>query len=102
MSSPNLTDSLRSKLLAHDEIGLTEILYIDCLDLFTMLSNKPELSILPPASRRLLQEQAGRLYLWGEGFLNGKLDIIWKSSSSLHITVTKFLATIARILINRK
>jgi hypothetical protein len=70
--------------------------------LFAILLRKPELSNLLPADRSRLQEQAGKLYLWGEGFLNGKLAIILKSSSNLHITVTRFLATIARTLTNRK
>ena len=66
------------------------------------MSAKVEHTNIPAEGKILLREQAGRLYLWGEGFGDGKLDAILKQSSSLEVTVIRFLAIVGRKLLDCK
>jgi hypothetical protein len=47
-----------------------------------------------------IQEDMGRLYLWGEAFGDGQLDIILQASEELRTTILELNATISNILIH--
>lgn len=87
---------------AQDQPDLAETLYTKCLDLFTIVSKEPELSKFSQNDVEKLREQVAKLYLWGEGFQDGKLNLILKSSPSLRVTIVKFLVELAKALLNRK
>jgi hypothetical protein len=76
-------------------------LYSDCLALFSALSQR-QASRLSQRDNESFTEELGKFFLWGEGFRNGKLDMILTTSPYLRVTVLRFLASVGDILTNSK
>ncbi len=88
-----------------DQVGdrderLAELLYEGCVDLFKELyelsSRSP--SPLSEKERRHLNEDLGRLFLWGDGFGDKMLDQILGQSLDLRNTVLGFISGIGKVL----
>jgi hypothetical protein len=69
-------------------------LYGGCLNLFAYLCRSHE-----EDKNAMLREELMRLYLWGEGFSDGRLDKSLKCSDELRRTVLELLCSIGRWLI---
>jgi hypothetical protein len=84
--------------------GSTWNLYDHILQLFSTLV--PLASKSPPVvskkDTRSLKESLGRLYLWGDGFGDGRLEFILEESDDLKETVVTLLIVIGKILISSK
>jgi hypothetical protein len=87
-------DALSSKLC---EPGLGPKLYSCCLNLLSHILK--EGSITNRAKHDILNEEMAKFYLWGEGFRDGKLDIILDSSRYLRVSILKNLVAIGEALI---
>ncbi len=101
-SGARLTDNSMYMEDAMIDDSNAETLHSNAQDIFAILSKDFKISILPNGDHRLFQEQAARFYLWGENFSNRESRYILRHSRSLHFTVVKFLATIARLLLDSK
>lgn len=83
-----------------DNDGVAEDLYANIIALFTKL--------IHPSWRgdhkldESLAEQLGRLFLWGEDFRDGKLDMILESYADLRLSIVKALIALGKALINSK
>ncbi|KAL3419989.1 transglutaminase-like superfamily protein [Phlyctema vagabunda] len=82
-----------------EEINIATALYTNCLGLFYSILRQPEIAELPENDKNQFKEQADRFRFWGDGFGDGKLDVIVQKSSSIGITVLKFLVAMAGFLI---
>ena len=85
-----------------EETGSAETIYTKSRELFAILCRHFRVSRLPKADKPRFSEQAGRFYLWGEAFCEGYFDTILKHSPTLHLSIVKLLAVIARLLLSRK
>ena len=74
-----------------------ETLYNGCLAFFQVVS-KSSLKFKRGVDQISIDEELGRLYLWGKGFRNGVLDTILNNSDDLKKTVSRFLVLIGSIL----
>jgi hypothetical protein len=81
--------------------GIGEKLYSDCVALFSALCHEPA-SELCQSNDGSSKEALGRLYLWGEGFRDGQLDMILATSPYLRVTVLKLLAKVGGLLSTSK
>src|SRR5436190_3123981 len=79
--------------------GLGEKLFSDCLGLFSALSQQQSM-VARKTDKELFYEELGRFYLWGEGFQDGKLDVILSSAPYLRTAVLKHMVTIGSLLLN--
>ena len=77
-------------------------LYTDCVDASTILAESLESFSLQIGDKRRFLESAGRLYLWGETFPGRKINTLLNHSTSLYLTVIRFLVIIAKVQIKRK
>jgi hypothetical protein len=93
------TEGVPSPAIHSADIG--EQLYLDCLALFSALSHH-QASRLSQRDDESFNEELGKFFLWGEGFRNGKLDVILATSPYLRGTVLRFLMSIGDILTNGK
>ena len=80
--------------------GAGEKLYSDCLALFSAISQRKSLLRTRNVDEEVFEEGLATLYLWGEGFSNGKLDVILATSPDLCATILKFLAAVGDVLAN--
>lgn len=65
----------------------------------SLLNTIPTYIGLDEASKQFLQEQAGRLSLWADGFDNGGLLKVLGQSSSLGISAVRSLVKIGQLLL---
>jgi hypothetical protein len=84
--------------------GFAWNLYDHILQLFSKFV--PLASKSPPVvskkDTRSLKESLGRLYLWGDGFGDGRLEFILEESDDLKETIVTLLIVIGKILISSK
>lgn len=84
---------------SEDDENFASFLYESCLNLFKELSKESSrLSAFSSTERRHLEESLGRLFLWGDGFGEGRLDRLLGQSIDLRDTILRFIAGIGRIL----
>ena len=76
---------------------VTETLYLDVLALFTALVDSAGGG--NRQSNESLTEELGRLFLWGESFRGGKLDMIAESYPDLRLSIRKLLVSLSKALI---
>jgi hypothetical protein len=81
--------------------NIGEKLYSDCVALFSALSHH-QASVLYQSDDAPFKEELGRFYLWGEGFRDGRLDVILATSPYLRVTILRFLVNVGDILTTSK
>ncbi|KAI9810424.1 MAG: hypothetical protein M1832_001351, partial [Thelocarpon impressellum] len=83
-------------------VGFAETLYQACLELFAQLWREILATPRWPADRPkdVLKQSLGRLYLWGEGFEQGRLDKCLEHSDDLRDDVLDLLTEIGTALAN--
>ncbi|KAH9210359.1 hypothetical protein DL95DRAFT_465858 [Leptodontidium sp. 2 PMI_412] len=83
------------------EAGFLFGFYNQILNLFSTIA--PLVSrITPPVPTqdiRSLKENVGSLFLWGDGFRDGSLDVVVENSADLKESITTSLTTMSRILL---
>ena len=80
-----------------DSDGVAEGLYVNTLALLTILVDHSRK--VKSKSEESLGKELGRLFLWGEGFRNGKLDMILKSYPDLRLSILRSLTTLSRFIL---
>ena len=97
--SKRIAESNASQANFPPRIG--EKLYSDCVALFSAVCHE-HTSELCQSNGGSLKEALGRLYLWGEGFRDGQLDVILATSPYLRVNVLKLLAKVGGLLSTSK
>ena len=85
-----------------EETGFLESLYERSHEVFTFVCKHFGDTELAMADKPLFCEQAGRFYLWGKTFDEGRFDTVRKQSPPLYLTIVRLLAVVARMLLQRK
>ena len=83
---------------ADDGVNAAATLYGECLEYFTTLSQS-DLMSFGQNERKLFKRDLGRLFLWGEDFQDGKLEVILRHSTDLNSTVLRLLVALGRALV---
>ena len=82
--------------------GLVTKLYGACLESFQSILQATRSEVAVQLHSDVLQEEVGKLFLWGESFKSGELDKALAFASGLHeIVLTKFV-NITRLLLGKK
>lgn len=89
-----------SKFQKRDNTSNVEDLYVDALTLFTVLVDSSWR--VNHRVNEIFGDELGRLFLWGEGFRDGKLDLILESYPDLRSSIVRFLIALSKSLIKSK
>ena len=100
VSTARLTSQPSSEPKNPNNDSIAEYLYAAIIDLFTMLVD-PSWRVSHELDENLA-EQLGRLFLWGENFRDGKLDMILGSYADLRLSIVKSLVALGKALIKSK
>ena len=88
---------------ADGKVNAAASLYKDCLAYFTTLSlSQSDYISSDQKERKFFKRELGRLFLWGEDFQDGKLQIILRHSTDLINTVLRLLVALGRALVKSK
>lgn len=90
--------ALTSDSSADGKVNAAASLFKDSLAYFTILSQSDLISS-DEKERRFFKRELGRLFLWGEDFQDGKLQIILRHSTDLNNTVLRLLVALGKALV---
>lgn len=84
------------------DVGFVWTFHEECINLITnllpLISHRPTLRI----QNEVLKEDVRRLFLWGESFRNGKLEMVLSQSEELKDIVLEFITAIGLLLTDSK
>ena len=80
-------------------MGIAARLYSLCLHVLRQVCRQDERGSSSGNSTSMLNEELGKLYLWGQAFGDGKLDRALEYSDEVRSSVLESLADIGRLLL---
>ena len=84
------------------EEGFVSQFYSTCLEAFQQMCRQEQQKYAPGARSYLLEEELGKLYLWGETFGPGELDKALFESEEIRDNVLDLLVNLGELVIRGK
>lgn len=80
------------------DVGFVWTFHEECINMITKLLPLISTNPILRGQQEVLREDVGRLFLWGESFRNGKLDMVLSQSEELRDTVLEFITAIGLLV----